>query len=132
MTRLFCLALVAIPLSGCALPGSTATTGWSFSVGKPSTALTPAVLSQMPAAYATQGLGAGPLTAPKAALPFAMAGDCGPGGSGGGGGPAFAAAAPRSDCTLDDVCRRLDSLERKINAATVKELLPMPRGQANE
>jgi hypothetical protein len=137
MMRYFFLVLpLALVPAGCALPGASTTTGWQFTVGKPSTVQSSALVQQLQggvgvasvAALPLGGSAGAPIT--RATMPMAMLGDCGPSSPTPPSGSAFAALNTGNPCTLDDLCRRLDRLDQKLTTAlTAKEPLPMPRGQ---
>ena len=118
--------LLALPLAGCACPGSPTSTGWhwGFDIGRPSTALSPILVTQGgPSAGPIAALSLGAVAgAPARSVMALAADDCGPQPPVAARGSVFAARAP--GCTLDDVCQKLDALNNRLSA---KEPLPMPK-----
>lgn len=121
--------LLAIPLAGCASPCGSST-GWNFSVGKPPTVSSQAVLNQMPGAFAVSPLAAYPAApASPAVMPLALD-PCAtvPTPLAFRSSRAAAFATTAQPCTLQDVCDKLDALTSRLNASKVEQL-PMPKGQ---
>jgi hypothetical protein len=124
-----CLSVLAGIATGCALPlpGSSTTTGWSFTVTKPATVTTSAVVSHGEGAYAIAPVASVPTGAvfgPARPLAVTPADPCvtqGPGASR----PTLAFSETDPSCTLEEVCRRLARLE----AAQKLPARPMPQAQ---
>lgn len=120
----FWLGLLAL-LPGCALPATHQTLGWRFEVGRPGTIVSPVAVEQT-----TGPLAMGTVTAAPAAQPgrpiMALAQEpCAPAAAAAvSSGPVLAAQPVTQGCSLDEICRRLDRLDARLNAA---ERAPMPR-----
>lgn len=111
LAGLFVLALSALA-GGCGSP--CATTGWRFEVGRPATMQAPAIVHQSsgPVGIAPVATAAG-----RTGLSYSL--DPEPVSSRG---PTLAALS--SSCTLDDICRMLERIERRL---AVPPSAPMPR-----
>jgi hypothetical protein len=128
--RRIALLLIPLCLTGCSSlnPFDPNKIGWNVSVGTPGVVATPVVVQPTSGSVAAMALGAGPLGA--AAAPtlaqLSAAGPCGPVAA-----PAPSLPMPRlaatSGCTLEDVCQKLDNIDRRISTLeTAKPALKMP------
>lgn len=129
------LGFLSLLSAGCTIPCHS-TTGWSFQVGRPATMVAPAAIAQGPSNLAMYPVAAYPSSAPPhGASMAAMPADCCPTGGGvslrpGPGGPTLAAMGPH--CDLDEICNRLERIERRMNGTpgTLSMPRPMPSGPA--
>jgi hypothetical protein len=126
--RRFFAFLVVFMLSGCGMFCPFKSTGWEWRVYNPPTVSAPAIVAQGTAPVGVAAITAYPAS-PGAAPVMAsrLPGPCDPCPPSTSSGPTLAAGNP---CVLEDVCRRLDAMERNLNAQ--KPLpKPMPVGPMN-
>ena len=121
------IALTALASAGCQVPTSHTTMGWRFEVGRPATLSTPAAVSQGASNLALYPVGAVAAASPArpsilaAETPPACPDNCQPCPPSGGllRRPALASIAPAAPpCDLNDVCNRLERLERRLGASS--------------
>lgn len=124
MRHACCVALLALA-SGCQTPSTT--TGWSFSVTKPPSIMSPAVISQQTGTFAIAPVAAYPAAAPVGPSRALALDPCVSPGSG----PTLAFST-NVECTLEDVCRRLARIESQQKAgAGLGQPRPMPQVPGN-
>lgn len=125
-------AFAVLLCSGCAC--NRPSMGWSFNVGRPSQTTVPVLLQQSSGNLAAGNLGAGPMPyADSSSYLSPIAPEQ----------PQLIRSRRRSSiitdgpslipsvdtCTLEEACRRIEALERRIEK-NGSSLLPMPKGQA--
>jgi hypothetical protein len=124
---LLVLASLSLFAGGCASPCTS--TGWSFQVGKPAVMTAPAAVAQGPASLALYPVGAAPAAPPARGMAMAADAPCLPPPSPLAGGGMLAATAP--GCDLNEICRRLERIERRLGGAPgvpTPQPRPLPPG----
>ena len=123
MKRIVMLVPLLLTPAGCSslFPVPEATTGWSFQVGTPAVVHTAAIVQQTGGIVSAVPLAGGPIGA-LSATPARLAAE-----------PCLSSSplAPRAslapaECDINDVCRRLDAVERRLSQPRAEEL-PPPR-----
>ena len=133
VARLLPALLSAVAAGGCCSSGST--TGWTFQIHRPPTLASAALVSPTSTLYGLGGQALLPAGgAVLAPTRFAAAAECTQTTSGrplalqAAAGPAAAMGDPCLNTSLEDLCRRLDRIERRLPSSPGPMPRMMPKG----